>query len=327
MTLSVWARSSSPATLSLSLSDSPHVAAAGSNACSVTSVWHQCTFTYSFPSNSGTGFSAGLVSTGSPAQTISVWGVQVEQSSTAGPFVSTIGTARPTGAQGGTVSFAYSALQPGSHTVTAVYAGDANYVGSTSNALAIVVSQATPSIALTPSPVSPATYGQAVSLSAAVTPPSSVTGQTPTGSVQFFDGATSLGTVAVNGSGSATLALSGSSLLAAGSHSITAVYSGDSNFTTVTSSVLPFVITKAASVLSATSSLNPSIYGDSVTFAIQVGSSAGVVPTGTVLVQDGQTSLGTATLNGTGAATLTVPLLNAGTHTITFTYSGDSNYH
>ena len=327
MTFSVWAKSSSPTSLALSLSDSPHVNATAFNTCSVSNTWQRCIFTYTFPSNAGSGFSASLISSSSPSQTISVWGAQVEQSSTAGPFVSTIGTARPTGGQGGSVTFSYSALQPGSHTVTAVYPGDTNYVASTSNALAVVVSQATPSIALTPSPASPATYGQAVTLSAAVTPPSSVTGQIPTGSVQFFDGATSLGTVAVNGSGGATLTLSGSALLAAGSHSITATYSGDSNFTTVTSTTLPFVITKATSVLSATSSLNPSIYGDSVTFAIQVSTSAGVIPTGTVLVKDGQTTLGTATLNGTGAGTVTVPLLSAGTHTISFTYSGDSNYN
>lgn len=327
MTLSVWARSSSGATLTLALGDSPRVAAAGSTACSVTSTWQRCTFTYTFPSGSGTGFAATLSSSGTPAQTVSVWGAQVEQAATAGPFVSTIGTARPTGGQGGSVSFAYSALQPGSHTITAVYAGDANFVASTSNAVAVAVSKASPTIALTPSPASPATYGQAVTLSAAVTPPGSVTGLTPTGSVQFFDGMTSLGTSAVNGSGNATLMLSGPTLLAAGTHSITAVYSGDSNFNTITSAALPYVVNKAASAVAAISSLNPSIYGDTVTFTIQVSSSAGAVPTGTVLCKDGSTTLGTVTLSGSGAATITVPLLTAGTHTVSFTYSGDSNYH
>ncbi len=326
LTLSVWARSSSPATLTLSLSDSPHVAATGFNACSVTNVWQRCTFTYTFPSNAGTGFSASLISAAnSPAQTISVWGVQVEQASTAGPFVSTIGSARPTGGQGGTVSFAYSSLQPGSHSITAVYSGDSNYVSSTSNAVAVVVNQASPTITLTPGTASPVTYGQATSFTAAIAAPSGAT-QTPTGSVQFFDGATSLGSVNVNGSGSAVLTLSGPTLLNAGTHSITAVYSGDANFSTVTSSALSYVVTKASSVLTATSSLNPSIYGDSVTFTMQVAS-AGAVPTGTVLVKDGSTTLGTATLNGTGGATLTVPLFTAGSHTINFTYSGDANHN
>lgn len=325
LTFSVWLKSSSPATLFLLLNDSPHVAAGGANTCSVTTVWQRCTFTYTFPSNAGTGFSATLSSANSPAQTISVWGVQVEQASTAGPFVSTIGSARPSGGQGGTVSFAYSALQPGTHSITAVYAGDSNFVASTSNAVPVVINQASPTIALTPSVASPATYGQTVTLSAAVTQPGSVS-QVPTGSVQFFDGATSLGTATVNGSGNAALALSGPTLLNAGTHSITAVYSGDSNFTTVTSAVLSYVVTKASSTLAALSSLNPSIYGDSVTFTVQV-SSSGAIPTGTVLVKDGTTTLGTATLSGTGAGTLTVPLFTAGSHTISFTYSGDANHN
>ncbi len=326
MTLSVWARSTSPTSLTLSLGDAPYVAAAGFNACYVTNVWQRCTFTYTFPSNAGTGVSASFISaTNSPAQTVSVWGAQVEQASTAGPFVSTVGSARPSGGQGGTVSFAYSALQPGSHSITAVYAGDANYVSSTSNAVTVVVNQATPTIALTPSIASPAIYGQAVTFTAALTPPNSVT-QVPTGSVQFFDGATSLGTVNVDGSGNAALTLSGPTLLNAGSHSIKAVYSGDSTFSTVNSSVLTYVVNKASSTLTATSSLNPSIYGDSVIFTVQV-SSAGAVPTGTVLVQDGSTTLGTPALDGTGSATITVPLFTAGTHTIHFAYSGDSNHN
>ncbi len=249
----------------------------------------------------------------------------MEQAATAGPFVSTIGSARPTGGQGGTVTFAYSALQPGSHSITAVYGGDSNFVSSTSNAVAVVVNQATPTIALTPSVASPAVYGQATTLTAALAPPGSVS-QVPTGSVQFFDGATSLGTVTLNGSANAALTLSGPTLLNAGTHSITAVYSGDSNFATVTSSVLSYVVTKASSVLTATSSLNPSIYGDAVTFTMQV-SGVGAIPTGTVLVQDGATTIGTATLNGTGGATLTIPLFTAGSHTISFTYSGDSNHN
>ena len=326
MTLSVWAKASSAATLTLSLGDSPHVNAASSNTCSVTTAWQRCTFTYTFPSNAGTGFSATLGSGASTAaQTISLWGVQVEQASTAGPYVSTIGTARPTGGQGGTVSFAYSALQPGSHSITAVYGGDSNFVGSTSNAVAVVVNQASPTITLTPSPASPATYGQTVTFSATVTQPSSAT-QTPTGSVQFFDGQTSLGTGTLNASGSTSLAIAGPNWLSAGTHSITAVYSGDTNFSTITSSALSYVVNKATSTLSATSSLNPSLYGDSVTFTMQV-TSAGAVPTGTIAVKDGSTALGTATLNGTGSATYTVPLFNAGTHTINFQYSGDSNHN
>jgi fibronectin-binding autotransporter adhesin len=85
----------------------------------------------------------------------------------------------------------------------------------------------------TPSPTSPtltpsagsAVFGQSVMLSATV---SSSAGVTTTGTITFFDGATDLGIVALNGSGDATLTTSS---LAIGANPITASYSGDGNFT------------------------------------------------------------------------------------------------
>ena len=60
---------------------------------------------------------------------------------------------------------------------------------------------------------------------------------TPTGTVNFFDGATQIGTGTLNSSGVATFS---TSTLSVGTHSITAVYAGDTNFTTSTSTaVLP----------------------------------------------------------------------------------------
>jgi hypothetical protein len=69
--------------------------------------------------------------------------------------------------------------------------------------------------------------GQSVTLTATVTPGDA------TGTVQFFDGSNSVGTVAVNG-GAASL---GITTLSAGNHAITAVYSGDSYYLTSTSAV------------------------------------------------------------------------------------------
>ena len=61
---------------------------------------------------------------------------------------------------------------------------------------------------------------------------SSTTGM-PSGSVSFLDGTTSLGSSTLDASGTATLSVS---TLAVGSHSITAAYAGDTNFTAITSS-------------------------------------------------------------------------------------------
>ena len=66
--------------------------------------------------------------------------------------------------------------------------------------------------------------------------------------------------------------------------------------------------TTTATTTSLASSLNPSVFGQSVTFTATVVKSSGAgTPTGTVTFQDGSATLGTGTLNASGVATLTVP--------------------
>ena len=84
-----------------------------------------------------------------------------------------------------------------------------------------------------------------------------------------------------------------------------------------------------ATTTTLTSSLNPSTSGQSVTFTATVTASYSYdVPTGTVSFYDGSTLLGSGTLstaNGVTTATVTTASLAVGTHSITATYSGDSN--
>lgn len=80
--------------------------------------------------------------------------------------------------------------------------------------------------------------GQNITLTATVSAPSG-NSTVPTGTVSFADGANSLGTVALNASGVATLSTAS---LAAGSHSITATYSGDTNFAGSTSAAIAIVV-------------------------------------------------------------------------------------
>jgi hypothetical protein len=78
-----------------------------------------------------------------------------------------------------------------------------------------------------------------------------------------------------------------------------------------------------------TSSLNPTTYGQSVTFTATVTGTSSVPPTGTVVFQwndRGETlTLGSATLNSSGIATLTKSSLNADTYPVTAVYKGDAN--
>lgn len=116
----------------------------------------------------------------------------------------------------GAASLATNALSVGGHTLTAVYSGDAANAGSTSAALTVSITQASASVTLQGTSAS-STPGQGVSFTAAIA------GVSPTGTVTFMDGSTSLGVVSVS-AGQATFT---TTTLAVGTHSITAVYSGD----------------------------------------------------------------------------------------------------
>lgn len=75
------------------------------------------------------------------------------------------------------------------------------------------------------------------------------------------------------------------------------------------------------------SSLNPSNFGQAVTFSATVTPRQGVgSPTGTVDFFDGGTNIGNSNLNSSGVATLATSTLSVGTHTITATYNGDANF-
>ena len=80
----------------------------------------------------------------------------------------------------------------------------------------------------------------------------------------------------------------------------------------------------AATQTTLASSQNPSTAGQAVTFTATV-SSAGAIPSGTVIFQDGGTAIGTATL-AAGAATLSVSTLTAGLHSITAIFAGNASF-
>jgi hypothetical protein len=187
----------------------------------------------------------------------------------------------------------------------------------TSNPKAFTVMRAATSTTLAPS-VNPMLFGQAVTFMATVKPVSS---GTPTGLVTFKDGATTLGTKTL-GSGKAAFT---TSALAAGVHSIAAVYGGDANFTGSTSGVLTETVKKASTSTSISSSLNPAKYGSAVTFTGTVKSSTTGVPTGAVTFKNGATTLGTKTLGG-GKAAFTTSALAVGAHSVTAGYGGDANF-
>jgi hypothetical protein len=219
----------------------------------------------------------------------------------------------------GTATFSTSTLTVGSHPITATYSGDSNFAGSTSSSLAVTVNAAPASTTtLTPS-ASSLTEGLSLKLTASIT--SSITG-TPTGSVNFLDGATSLGTGTLSGG---TTNISTTSL-SPGVHSLTAVYAGDSAFPASTSAAVSVTINKGATTAVVTSSAGTVNAGQSVTFTATVSTSDAGTPSGSVNFLDGSTTLGSGTLGAGHTATFSTSTLTAGTHTITAVYAGDSTF-
>jgi Bacterial Ig-like domain (group 3)/FG-GAP-like repeat len=128
-------------------------------------------------------------------------------------------------------------------------------------------------------------------------------------------------------SGNGGIATLTTTTLATGSDSIVATYSGDANTLTSASNPLIETVTKATATMSLTSSLNPSNYGDAVTFTVTATGVAGLGnPSGTVTVSDGGTTLATVTLDASGTATKTIQTLAVGTHSLSAVYGGDANY-
>ena len=170
------------------------------------------------------------------------------------------------------------------------------------------------------SSLNPAQSGQAVTFTATVT--SGFPG-TPTGTVNFFNGTTNIGSMSLNGSAVATVT---TSTLAAGSDSITATYGGDTNFVTSTSSVLTQQV-GGVSTTTLTLSSGTAAFGASVTLTAKVTSTAGTPADGeTVTFEDSTTgtTLGTGTL-ASGTATFTSTTIKAGTYSVVASYPGDAN--
>jgi uncharacterized repeat protein (TIGR01451 family) len=180
---------------------------------------------------------------------------------------------------GGVATFSTSTLAVGSHTITAVYGGDANggtsgFLGSTSNTVAQVVLNST-STTLTSS-LNPSPQGQSVTFTATVTSPAG----TPTGTVTFFDNGVALTLPVTLVSGVATFT---TSTLSVGSHPITAVYNGNGTFGGSTSNTVIQIVSVASPSLQLTASAVPvsvSAAGQTILYTATVTNDGNITITG-----------------------------------------------
>jgi hypothetical protein len=239
---------------------------------------------------------------------------------------SSIGTA-PLAVSGGSdqASLLVSTLSVGSHTITAIYGTDPNYAQSTSPPIDQTVHQAQTTVTITPSDPSPVA-GEPVSFGVTVSPVAPGSGA-PTGTVQLsVDGVNSGGPLTLVG-GVASLAVGP---LTAGTHTIAAVYSADTNFGASNSSLMLNVgQSKTTTVL--ITAPDPSVSGQAVAFTATVTPVAPGAgnPTGLVNFVEGTTVLGSATLAATvngDTASIGLATLAVGDHEVQAIYTGDLNY-
>src|SRR5215510_10056655 len=156
------------------------------------------------------------------------------------------------------------------------------------------------------SSVNPSQFGQSVAITGTVSNGGTTT---PAGNLTFFDGTTSLGSVALDQNGQATL---NTSALSTGSHSITASYEGDDTSAPSTSTTLVQVVNKADQTINF-APLAGKTFGDP-DFNVSATASSGLAVS--------FSALGNCTVSGS-----TVHITGAGSCTITASQGGDGNYN
>jgi autotransporter-associated beta strand protein len=153
--------------------------------------------------------------------------------------------------------------------------------------------------------------------SAALTFTATVTGNSPTGMVRFYDGLTLIGSGTLNGSHQVALT---TSALGGGVHEITAEYVGNAGNAPSFSATLTQTVVedRPATTTTLTSGGNPSNHGAAVNLTATVSGSA----SGSVSFYNGSVFLGSAVLNGSSQAVLTTTGLAVGWNAISARYQG-----
>jgi hypothetical protein len=231
-------------------------------------------------------------------------------------------------------------LTGGTHTLLASYSGDGSYQASSSGPVSFTVTPAAMTISeqvLTNSPVA------GIPFQVSVTGYSqALTGVASTGTVTFYDGATQLGSpVTISGNPGGTqpsfFANATFTVATAGSHTLSANYSGDANYAAASTSTTVNALNQTtASVAISPSTVN---YGSSVSITGAINttvsaSNAALKPTGSVAlygIAEGQITTGVTTTvvadgSGNWQIQLAATLKPSSSESFSITYSGDSNY-
>jgi hypothetical protein len=216
------------------------------------------------------------------------------------------------------LTFQTATLEPGSHSVYAAYSGDTLHSAGNSNTVTHAVTADTTAVALATTATN-VSVGQPVTFTATVTPSSlDPSAKGPAGTVEFFDGSTSLGVITLSSSSPYTAVLTTSSLTS-GSHSISATYtSSDGEFTGSSSSIAVTVTVSSNKIAPTIKWSNPAniVYGTALS-ATQLNATATDATNGNIPVA------GTFTYNPLAGTVLPVGTVNL---EVSFTPSDTATY-
>jgi hypothetical protein len=219
-----------------------------------------------------------------------------------------------------TATLTISSLTVGVHSITAHYSGDSTLKEAASTPWSQTINHPKPSAPVTvtlSAGSNPSVFGALLSFTAGVVPPSA------TGTVVFFDGPDPIsGNIPLSGG----TAIFSTSILGAGSHFISARYSGDAQFDASTSTALLQDVMKAPTQVE----LELAVGDDGLSFGRPLNFRATIFPsnaTGTVMFFDGASSISEPLPVIGGSAGFTTSALGAGTHFIQARYGGDANFN
>jgi uncharacterized repeat protein (TIGR01451 family) len=221
-------------------------------------------------------------------------------------------------------------LEVGTRSIKVFYSGDNHFLSSnnTASPFSQTVNKADTTVRVT-SPLTTTSFGQEVTINAVVQAEQPGSG-TPTGNVEFLVNSTSSHVLALP-QGSTSISFKTKDL-PIGTNTIKVTYQGDSHFNPSPTESVDQTVEKVDSETTLETSLNPSTFGQSVTFTATVepagvGLFAPITPTGTVTFTFGAVAVVTQTLNpSTGVATVVTDTLPAGPHAVKAEYGGDVNF-
>nr|WP_281360946.1 Ig-like domain repeat protein [Schumannella luteola] len=213
-------------------------------------------------------------------------------------------------------------LPVGSYTTTGVWAGDANYNGTTGTSASSTVTQATPP-ALTTTATATTTYGNQLALGLSGIPADA----TGTSAVTFTVRDAANNVVDTVTTTVANLATAKSKVLPVGTYTTTGVWAGDANYAQRAGTAAGSTVTKAATSLTTTAQ-GPQSYGTPVPLGL-TGIPADAVGTSvvTLTVRDAANNVvDTVTTTVANLANAKSKVLPAGSYTVVGDWAGDANH-